>query len=110
MIGKEATYKENQFRRFLLLRNPSVKFADKYITYLGGSLIRNAVRDVASVNSIFEITKMGDLLTVYGIVKADSNNVRLHNVYSGVISAYIKFLNDQELRKRVIPSEKDNKE
>ena len=51
---------------------------------------------------------MGDLLTIYDKVKADSNNVRLHNVYSGVISAYIKFLNGQELRKRVISSEKDN--
>lgn len=108
MIRQDATYKENQFRKFLLLRNPSVKFADKYITYLGSSLIRNTIRDVASVNSIFEVTKMEDLLTIYDKVKADSNNVRLHNVYSGVISAYIKFLSGQELRKRVISSEKDN--
>lgn len=105
MIGREATYKESQFRQFLLLRNPSVKFVEKYIKYLGQGLVKSTTREIASVNNIFEVTEMSKLYLIYGKVKTDSNNVRLHNVYSGIISAYIKFLNGQDLRKRVKPSD-----
>ncbi len=101
MISREVTYKESQFRQFLLLRNPSVKFVEKYIKYLGHSIVKDAIMEIASVNSIFEVTEMSKLYLIYGKVKADSNNIRLHNVYSGVISAYIKFLNGQYLRKKV---------
>lgn len=102
MISREPTYKESQFRQFLLSRNPSVKFAKKYIKYLNHSIVKNVTMQIASVNSIFEVTEMSHLLLIYGMVKANANNIRLHNVYSGIISAYIKFLNGQDLRKRVM--------
>lgn len=93
------------FREFLLKRNPSEKFAIKYITYLSSSLIRSQTKHIAGVDSILEVTNLADLNKIYHGVKADSSNIRLHNVYSGVVSAYIKFLTGNELRK--IASKKD---
>lgn len=87
------------FREFLLKRNPSEKFAIKYITYLSGSLIRSQTKHIAGVDSILNVIILGDLNKIYHSVKADPSNIRLHNVYSGVISAYIKFLTGTELRK-----------
>ena len=94
--------KKKEFKEFLLNRNPSNSFANKYITYLNGSVVKNAVHDVCSKQSIWEISDMSELMTIYNLVRANKDNVRLHNVYSGVISAYMKFLQGKELRRRVV--------
>ena len=99
---------ELAFKDFLLHRNPSQKFAEKYFTYLASSLVKTTTLEVSKVTDIFQVTDLNELNTIYAIVKANSNNVRLHNVYSGAVSAYIKFLTGKELRKRVIPKKGDN--
>ena len=87
------------FREFLLKRNPSEKFAIKYSTYLSSSLITSQTKHIAGVDRILDVINLGDLNKIYLSVKANSSNIRLHNVYSGVVSAYIKFLTGTELRK-----------
>lgn len=106
MIQADPLYKKTEFRNFLLNRNPSKRFADKYITYLGSALVTNATKRIANVDNIYKVTTMNKLNDIYIAVKADTNNIRLHNIYSGVVSAYIKFLNGQDLRKRVLPTDK----
>ncbi len=49
------------FMNFLLKRNPSEKFANKYITYLNSSLIRSKTKHIASVDSILNVVNLGDL-------------------------------------------------
>lgn len=99
---EDALNKKKEFKQFLLNRNPSNSFACKYITYLNGNVVRSTVQDVCSKQCIWEVTDMSDLMTIYIRIRTNKDNVRLHNIYSGVISAYIKFLQGKELRRRVI--------
>lgn len=100
--------RKNNFKDFLLRRNPSKSFADKYTTYLTASLIRRVTMNVATKESIYEVDDIAILTKIYQTVKTDESNIRLHNVYSGVVSAYIKFLTGGELRKRVQPIEEQS--
>lgn len=96
-----------RFKEFLLARNPSESFAHKYITYLNGSVVKDVVKKIAHVESIFQVNNLQQVQAIYNKVKTNPNNIRLHNVYSGVISAYLKFLEGQDLRKRVIVKNND---
>lgn len=98
---KRETDRINAFRDYLLKRNPSKSFADKYIKYLGGNVIKRYTTAIAGTPNVSAIDSLSKLTDIYNIVKKDSDNIRLHNVYSGVLSAYIKFLSGKELRKRV---------
>lgn len=100
--------KQNSFRNFLLKRNPSESFADKYMTYLTSPLVRNCAKKISGCDSIYKVDSLNQLNEIYQLVKADKNNIRLHNIYSGVVSAFIKFITGNELRKRVIPQTEDN--
>lgn len=100
--------KRNGFRDFLLKRNPSETFAAKYMTYLTSSLVRSNTKNISGCDSIYNVENLTQLDEIYQIVKADKRNVRLHNIYSGVVSAYIKYITGNELRKRVIPSNEEN--
>ena len=91
-----------EFKEFLIKRNPSKKFADKYATYLTSNVIKNNAMSLYGTESILDIDDVVKLNKVYLAVKSDAANIRLHNVYSGALSAYIKFLKCENLRKREI--------
>lgn len=97
--------KQNGFRDFLLKRNPSESFAFKYMAYLTSSLVKRITKDVSDCDSIYKVKSLTKLNKIYQLVKVDNANVRLHNVYSGVVSAYIKYITGNELRKKATPSD-----
>lgn len=102
------TISENMlaFRQYLLQRNPSIKFTQRYITYLQGTVVAMAVNKVCGKNiAIDQVTSIKELQAIYDILKNDPNNLRLHNVYSGAVSAYIKFLTGKPLRAMVNSNE-----
>lgn len=92
----------------MLKRNPSESFAAKYMTNLTSSLVRSITKKITGCDSIYKIENLTQWNEIYQIVKADKRNVRLHNIYSGVVSAYIKYITGNKLRKRVIPSNEEN--
>ena len=98
IIRKSAQEKEKGFVQFLLDRNPSEKFIRTYTIYLKSSVVRKYTQGIAKTQDIFQIADKEDLLDVYDAVKLDDDNIRLHNVYSGAVSAYIKFLEGRTLR------------
>ena len=98
LISKSANEKEKGFVRFLLERNPSEKFIRTYTIYLKSAVVRKYTLEIAKTPDIFQITDKEELFDVYDAVKLDDNNIRLHNVYSGAVSAYIKFLEGRTLR------------
>lgn len=97
--------KESAFRDYLLARNPSESFARKYLAYMHSTLIKQLVQRIAKVGDIYQVNRINLLQDIYDVLKTEPDNVRLHNVYSGVLSAYMKFLTGKELRKRVIKKE-----
>lgn len=101
----EPQAKNRGFKEFLLRRNPSKSFADKYVTYLKSNLVRNMTRQVIGNNDIYNASTIKQLNEIYHLVKGDDANIRLHNIYSGVVSAYIKYIIGNELRKRVSQSD-----
>ena len=105
LINLEPSAKNRGFKEFLLKRNPSKSFADKYVTYLKSSLVRNMTRQVIGNDDIFNVSSLKELNEIYHLVKGEDANIRLHNVYSGVVSAYIKYITGNELRKRVSKSD-----
>lgn len=105
IINLEPLAKNRGFKEFLLRRNPSKSFADKYVTYLKSSLVRNVTKQVTGKDDIYNVSSIKELNEIYHLVKGDDANIRLHNVYSGVVSAYIKYINGNELRKRVSQSD-----
>ena len=105
LINLEPQAKNKGFKEFLLKRNPSKSFADKYVTYLKSSLVRNMTRQVIGNDDIFNVSSLKELNEIYHLVKGEDANIRLHNVYSGVVSAYIKYITGNELRKRVSKSD-----
>lgn len=107
LLQLDPLEKRNGFRDFLLKRNPSESFAAKYMTYLTSSLVRSNTKIISGYDSIFKVENLTQLNRIYQIVKADKSNVRLHNIYSGVVSAYIKYITGKELRKRVISSNEE---
>lgn len=100
--------KRNGFRDFLLKRNPSESFAAKYMTYLTSRLIRSNTKNISGYDSIYKGDNLTQLNKIYQIVKSDKSNVRLHNIYSGVVSAYIKYITGNEMRQRFIPQTEEN--
>ena len=107
LLQLDPLVKRNGFRDFLLRRNPSESFAIKYMTYLTSSLVRSVTKNISSCDNIYKVDSLTHLNEIYQSVKADKSNVRLHNIYSGVVSAYIKYITGNELRKRVISSKED---
>ena len=79
------------------------------MSYLTSGLVRNKTKNISGCNSIYDVESLTDLNDIYQSVKLDKTNVRLHNNYSGVVSAYIIYINGNELRKRVIPSNEEKK-
>ena len=91
----------DEFRAFLLKRNPSQKFIATYIRYITSPLVRSTITELfGEQKNVFEL-EYKDLYVLYQTVKANPNNIRLHNVYSGAISAYMKFLKGDSLRAKV---------
>lgn len=107
LINLEPFDKRKGFKDFLLRRNPSKTFAEKYMTYLTSSLVRNSTRQVSDQDDIFCVSSLKQLNEIYHLLKGDNANIRLHNIYSGVVSAYIKYMTGGELRKRVCKSEEN---
>ena len=62
-------------------------------------------RQVVGNDDIYNVSTIKELNEIYHLVKGDDANIRLHNVYSGVVSAYIKYVTGNELRKRVSQSD-----
>ncbi len=100
-LEERPNAKKSRFRNFLLQRNPSVKFADKYLLYLDSSLVKKYAKELSGTENVYAIKSIDVLQSIYDALKADDNNKRLHNVYSGVVSAYIKFLTHKELRRPI---------
>lgn len=105
LLQLEPLAKRNGFRDFLLKRNPSRHFADKYMTYLTSSVVRSKAKSISGCDIIYNVENLTQLNEIYQLVKADKANIRLHNIYSGVVSSYIKFITGKNLRKRVISLE-----
>ena len=103
----DPNMKRTSFKKFLLTRNPSEKFASQYLSYLNGSLVRSKTKSITGKDSIYEVESIPNLHEIYHVVKNDVSNIRLHNIYSGAISAYIKFLVGNELRKMVNKKSKE---
>lgn len=109
LLQFEPLVRRNRFRDFLLKRNPSQSFAKKYMTYLTSSLVRNMTRQVTGNDDIYNASTIEELNEIYHLVKGNDANIRLHNIYSGVVSAYIKYITGNELRKRVSLSDENKK-
>lgn len=108
IINKTAQEKENGFVKYLLERNPSEKFIRTYTSYLKSTVVRKYVQEIAKTQDIFQITDKEELFDVYDAVKLNDDNIRLHNVYSGAVSAYIKFLEGRTLRIKAGEKGKDD--
>lgn len=104
-IFKSAKEKEKGFIQFLLDRNPSERFVRTYSIYLKSAVVKKYAQQIARTQDIFCIVDKDKLAEVYDAVKTDDDNIRLHNVYSGAVSAYIKFLDGRPLRTRIVPKE-----
>ena len=61
LINLEPQAKNRGFKEFLLKRNPSKSFADKYVTYLKSSLVRNMTRQVIGNDDIFNVSSLKEL-------------------------------------------------
>lgn len=111
-INKPPKEKETAFSNYLLERNPSQKFVRTYGIYLRSRVVVKYVQEYAHKDDIFKVVDMEELLDIYDAVKLDDNNIRLHNVYSGAVSAYIKYLEGKPLRLKAKKkeSEEDSKE
>ena len=105
ILELDPTMKRNGFRDFLLQRNPSESFDAKYLTYLTSSLVRAKTKQVSGQDNIYTVSSVKQLDEIYHLVKCDSANIRLHNIYSGVVSAYIKYISGSKLRKMVMPTD-----
>lgn len=92
---------KNAFLDFLKRRNPTSNFPQRYVGYMNSRIIYNAAMKYAATEDIFSISNPKIVKKIYLEVKSDANNIRLHNIYSGVVSAYLKFLEGKDLRKRV---------
>ena len=98
IIKKDAELKKSLFRSFLLSRNPSEKFVKTYFVYLNSSIVKTECAGVANAKDIFYINDRTMLENIYANVKKHDRNIANHNVYSGAISAYLKFLDGRTLR------------
>lgn len=105
VIRLTAEKKKELFREFLLARNPSEKFARTYFTYLHSSVVRKACAENTSTDDIFSVENFDDIENIYDEVKLDDKNIANHNVYSGAVSAYKKFLIGKPLRIMVTKKE-----
>lgn len=105
VINLTAEKKKALFREFLLARNPSEKFARTYFTYLHSTVVRKACAENTSTDDIFSVKSIDDIENIYDEVKLDDKNIANHNVYSGAVSAYKKFLIGKPLRIRVTKKE-----
>lgn len=105
VINLTAEKKKALFREFLLARNPSEKFARTYFTYLHSTVVRKACAEHTSTDEIFSVQDFDDIENIYDEVKIDDKNIANHNVYSGAVSAYKKFLMGKPLRVRVTKKE-----
>lgn len=98
VIKKDAEAKKALFRSFLLGRNPSEKFVKTYFVYLNSMMVKTACQAISNVSDIFEVEDRTQLELIYSNVKKQDRNIANHNVYSGAISAYLKFLDGRTLR------------
>lgn len=105
VISLTAEKKKELFREFLLARNPSEKFARTYFTYLHSRVVRKACAENTSTDDIFSVESFDDIENIYDEVKLDEKNIANHNVYSGAVSAYKKFLIGKPLRIMVTKKE-----
>lgn len=106
-INLPAKEKETEFSKYLLERNPSEKFIRTYGIYLRSNVVKKYVQENSRKQDIFQVEDLEELFDIYDAVKLDDNNIRLHNVYSGAISAYIKFLEGKPLRIKASKEKKD---
>ena len=105
VIRLTAEKKKELFREFLLARNPSEKFARTYFTYLHSTIVRKACAENTTTDDIFSVESFDDIENIYDEVKLDDKNIANHNVYSGAVSAYKKFLIGKPLRPMVAKKE-----
>ena len=105
VIRLTAEKKKELFREFLLARNPSEKFARTYFTYLHSTIVRKACAENTTTDDIFSVESFDDIENIYDEVKLDEKNIANHNVYSGAVSAYKKFLIGKPLRPMVTKKE-----
>lgn len=101
VIRLTAERKKELFREYLLARNPSEKFAHKYFIYLHSTVVRKACLNNTLIDDIFSIENFDDIEIIYDKVKFDDKNIANHNVYSGAVSAYKKFLLGKPLRSMI---------
>jgi len=97
-INFQALHRKDGFRDFLLERNPNERFVNTYFVYLNSSIVKRTISKICGKDDIFCVSSMEPLSQVYESVKQEPQNKRHHNVYSGAISAYIKYLQGKPLR------------
>ena len=56
---------------------------------------------ICGKDDIFSVESIDSLVHIYNLTKEDPANKRHHNVYSGAISAYIKYREGKSLRPKV---------
>ena len=71
-----SIHRMKEFKEFLIKRNPSKKFADKYATYLTSNVIKNNAMSLYGTKSILDIDDVVKLNKVYLAVKFDAANIR----------------------------------
>ena len=97
-INYQALHRRDGFRDFLLERNPNKRFVNTYFVYLNSPLVRRAISRVCGKEDIFCVSNIDHLSLIYDVIKQEPQNRRNHNVYSGAVSAYMKFLQGKPLR------------
>lgn len=100
--------RKNGFREFLMKRNPSPKFVKTYFVYLRSTVVKKALLKYTNCSDIFMVTDDNPLQAVYDAVKGDPDNIRLHNIYSGAVNAYRKFLCGKNLRAIIRKQQSDS--
>lgn len=98
ILKKETDLKKSMFKDFLLSRNPSEKFVRTYFVYLNSSIVKAECLAVSKTADVFAVQDRDALEKIYSSVKTKDKNIANHNVYSGAISAYLKFLDGRTLR------------
>lgn len=67
---------------------------------MNGALVIMACQSVAKCDIIYMISSETTVQDIYQVVKASNRNITNHNVYSGAVSAYAKYLTGIPLRKK----------
>lgn len=85
--------RETKFISQLSLSESSLR---NYKVALNSTLLRNALEQEYGVSSLYEITNLDTLWSLYCKINLHPKNVAAHRAYSAAVMKYIRFLNNGE--------------